>query len=69
MQRILKITITSHENYSDAEFFSYDVASVLRKFIRPVNEKHAVGIDEAKGKLVTRNGTTLTFSHFYKEES
>lgn len=69
MQRILKITIKSRKDYDDGEIFSYEIASVLRKFIRPVSIKKSVSIKAPVGEIATKNNTTMTWKHFYKEES
>lgn len=69
MQRILTVTITSHKDYSDAEVFNFDIATALRKYLSGISIKHNKTIEEATGKIVTKNKTTLEWKHIYKEES
>ena len=66
MQRILKIIITSHKDYSDEEIFSHDVATALRKLIYMNNVKRNKTTEEAEGTLITKNKTTISWKHSYK---
>ena len=67
MERILNITIKSHKDYGDKEIFSHDVATALRKLIYLNNVKKNKTVEEASGMLTTKNGTTIFWSHQYKD--
>ncbi len=66
MKRILKVTIESPENYDDSNIFSQAVIKSLREFANFIKKKEQTDGIDATGKLTTKNGNKIFWTHTYK---